>query len=73
METITTGIVNDVTLAKLLSLSVAYVRKDRLTARILPFFAIGRSIRYDVATVREAMLARMEGGHTGAPGRAHKN
>ena len=62
MLNITTGIVTDKTLAKILNLSVPYIRKDRLTKRILPFFAIGRSIRYDVATVRASLLARSEGG-----------
>ena len=54
--------VDDLKLAPMLGLSVAMLRKDRRTARTIPFFTIGRAVRYDVATVRQAMLARQMGG-----------
>lgn len=54
--------VDDRTLAPMLGLSVAFLRKDRRTARTVPFFTLGRAVRYDIATVRQAMLARQMGG-----------
>lgn len=53
---------NDKEVAKALGMSLAWVRKDRITKRILPFYRIGDCIRYDVDTVRKVMLSRMEGG-----------
>lgn len=53
--------VDDKTIAAALGMSVAWVRKDRTTNRTVPFFRLGTAIRYDVATVRKAMLSRMEG------------
>ncbi|MBC7620588.1 MAG: hypothetical protein H7293_16660 [Candidatus Saccharibacteria bacterium] len=53
---------NDKEVAKALGMSLAWVRKDRITKRILPFYRIGGCIRYDVDTVRKVMLSRMEGG-----------
>jgi hypothetical protein len=55
-------IVDDKTIAELIGLSLAWVRKDRRTARLLPFFRLGGRVRYDVPTVRSALLARSEGG-----------
>ena len=55
--------VADKEIAKVIGMSLAWVRKDRATKRILPFFRIGESVRYDVATVRNVMLSRMEGGN----------
>ncbi len=57
-------IVDDKTLAKLIGMSLPWVRKDRRTKRLLPFFRLGDRIRYDVPTVRKALLARTEGGAT---------
>lgn len=55
-------IVDDKTIAELIGMSVPWVRKDRRTKRLLPFFRLGDRVRYDVATVRKALLARVEGG-----------
>lgn len=52
----------DKQIAKALNVSVAWVRKDRITKRILPFFKLGDSVRYDLATVRKSYASRMEGG-----------
>jgi hypothetical protein len=55
-------IVDDKTIADLLGMSLPWVRKDRRTKRLLPFFRLGGRVRYDVPTVRKALLARTEGG-----------
>jgi hypothetical protein len=55
-------IVDDKTIAELIGMSLPWVRKDRRTRRILPFFRLGKRIRYDLPTVRKALLARSEGG-----------
>jgi hypothetical protein len=55
-------IVDDKQIAEIIHMSLEWVRKDRLTKRLLPFFRVGRAIRYDVPTVRKAFIARMEGG-----------
>ena len=55
-------IVNDKQIAAVVGMSVAWVRKDRSTKRLIPFFRIGDCIRYDVSTVRAAFMSRMEGG-----------
>ncbi len=52
----------DKQLAEAINMSLSFVRKDRITKRIIPFFRLGDSIRYDVQTVRKALLSRMEGG-----------
>lgn len=63
MQTIETlKAVDDKQIAELIGMSVHWVRKDRKTKRILPFFRIGDSVRYDVETVRKVFLSRMEGG-----------
>ena len=54
--------VADKEIAALIGMSVAWVRKDRATRRILPFLRIGHAVRYDVAAVRSVLLTRMEGG-----------
>jgi predicted DNA-binding transcriptional regulator AlpA len=58
----TTSTLDDIEVAKLIKMSLPWVRKDRATKRILPFFRIGRSIRYDAATVLKAVQSRTEGG-----------
>lgn len=48
--------------ANALGLSVHTLRKDRQNARLFPFYKIGRSVRYDLVRVREALAARELGG-----------
>lgn len=55
-------IVDDKKIAEAIGMSVAWVRKDRATKRLIPFFRVGDCVRYDVATVRKAFMSRMEGG-----------
>lgn len=53
--------VNEHEAAAFLGLSVDTLRKDRQHNRRIPFFKIGRAVRYDLHRVREA-LASMECG-----------
>lgn len=55
-------IVADEEIAKIIKMSVHWVRKDRITDRVLPFFRLGRAIRYNVPVVIAAFNAHMEGG-----------
>ena len=54
--------VDEKTLAATLGMSVAWLRKDRSGARIVPFFRLGSSVRYNIDRVREALDKRAEGG-----------
>ncbi len=54
--------VPDSELAKLLNVSVAFLRKDRIRKRTIPFYRVGNLVRYDVDLVRRTLLARQEGG-----------
>ena len=49
-------------LSKEIKLSVFWLQKDRITARLIPFIRIGRSIRYDLAKVHAALATGEEGG-----------
>jgi hypothetical protein len=53
---------NDREVAAAFGMSLAWVRKDRLTKRILPFYRIGDCVRYDLQTVKKILMQRMEGG-----------
>lgn len=57
--------VDEVAAAKALGMSVAWLRKDRLGARTIPFYRLGTSVRYDLGRVREALAAVAEGGPRG--------
>jgi hypothetical protein len=48
-------------LAEALKISIHWLRKDRRTKRIVPFFRIGTAVRYDLEHVRAA-LSRLECG-----------
>ena len=52
----------DKEVAEALGMSLAFVRKDRATNRILPFYRIGAAIRYDIDVIRRQLLNSMEGG-----------
>ena len=54
--------VDEKTLAATLGMSVAWLRKDRSGARIVPFYRLGSSVRYSIDRVREALDKRAEGG-----------
>lgn len=54
--------VDDNAVAAAIDKSVSWVRKDRIGARILPFYRIGGSCRYNLDRVRQALAALEEGG-----------
>jgi excisionase family DNA binding protein len=58
--------------AKLLGLSVHTLRKDRTTHRRIPFYRIGKSIRYNAARLGEALAAMEVGGPMPAPRSARR-
>ena len=53
---------NEQELASALGMSVSFLQKDRCTRRLIPYYRIGDSIRYDVGRVREALNNLEEGG-----------
>lgn len=53
---------NEQELASALGMSVSFLQKDRCTRRLIPYYRIGDSIRYDVGRVREALMKLEEGG-----------
>ena len=63
-------LVDEVAIAQAIGMSVAWVRKDRRSDRILPFVPMGRSVRYSPARVAEALAKREEGGTTKRRGAA---
>ena len=54
--------VDEKTLAESIGMSVAWLRKDRSGARIVPFYRLGTAVRYNLDRVREALDKRAEGG-----------
>jgi hypothetical protein len=55
-------VVNEVETAKAIDMSVHFLRKDRRTKRLIPFYRIGDCIRYNLDRVRESLAALEEGG-----------
>lgn len=55
-------VIDEHAMAQALSVSVGFLRKDRITKRQIPFYKIGKSVRYDLETVRKCLAARQEGG-----------
>ena len=54
--------VNEADAAKALGVSVHWLRRDRRTKRLLPFYKLGGAVRYDMGRVREALARIEEGG-----------
>jgi hypothetical protein len=52
----------DVEIAEAIGASVNWVRKDRRTKRLLPFYRIGGLIRYNHQRVLESLAPMEEGG-----------
>jgi hypothetical protein len=48
--------------AKAIGMSVAWLRKDRRTARRIPYYKLGGCVRYNLDRVRESLAALEEGG-----------
>lgn len=55
--------VGEFDLAAAIGMSVDFLRKDRSGKRIIPFFRIGKAIRYNPQRVNEALASLEEGGH----------
>lgn len=58
--------VDEYAAAAAINKSVGWMRKDRLGARIIPFYKIGGSVRYNLDRIREALAAVEEGGPAAA-------
>jgi hypothetical protein len=54
-------LLTDTEAAPRLGLSVAYLRKDRRDARLIPTVHIGGLVRYDIDLIREVLRARALG------------
>lgn len=48
--------------AQAIGMSVPWLRKDRQSKRIIPFYRIGTSVRYNLDRVAEALANVEEGG-----------
>jgi hypothetical protein len=55
--------VNEFVIADSIDMSVEFVRKDRSGKRLIPFYRIGTSIRYNPNRVIQALATLEEGGH----------
>ena len=55
--------VSEFDIAKCIGMSVEFLRKDRSGKRLLPFYRIGSSIRYNPDRVIQALATLEEGGH----------
>lgn len=49
-------------LAAQIQVSLSWLQHDRITARIIPFYRIGKNIRYNKARVQAALAGLEEGG-----------
>ena len=59
--------INETCLAEALGMSVHFLRKDRRTKRLIPFYRLGGSIRYNLISVTNALAAYEEGGQCPQP------
>lgn len=55
-------LLNEFQLAELLTMSVSWLRKDRIDKRLIPFFKIGGRVLYDADRVRAALILKYERG-----------
>lgn len=65
--------VGEFDLAAAIGMSVDFLRKDRSGKRIIPFFRIGKAIRYNPQRVNEALASLEEGGHKPPKPKAKKS
>lgn len=54
--------VSTAVIAEMYDLSQAYLKKDRMTKRHIPFFKVGTLVRYDPDRVHAVLLANEQGG-----------
>lgn len=62
--------VDETEAAKSIGLSVHFLRKDRRTKKLIPFYRIGDRVLYNLDRVREALGALEEGGKRTTRGRS---
>ena len=55
-------VLNEHEMAAAIGLTVHFLRRDRCKKRLIPFYKIGGTIRYNVDRVREALADLEEGG-----------
>lgn len=70
MDTNTAPMLDEYEMAARLKLSVHTLRKDRSGPRRIPYFRIGRAIRYSADTVMRELECLQEGGTTATKGAA---
>lgn len=54
--------VSETETAEAIGVSVSFLRKDRITARRIPFYKLGSRVVYNLDRVREALAGFEEGG-----------
>lgn len=54
--------VNEFVCAEHIGMSVFFLRKDRIGKKLIPFTKVGRTVRYDMQRVHEALEAMQHGG-----------
>ena len=54
--------VDEAEAAQAIGLSIHFLRKDRRTKRLIPFYRIGDRVLYNLERVQEALAAFEEGG-----------
>jgi hypothetical protein len=54
--------VDEIEMAAAIGMSVGWLRKDRRSKRLIPFFRLGDRVKYNPARVMEAMASLEEGG-----------
>ena len=54
--------VDETEAAPAIGVSVHFLRKDRRTKRLIPFYRVGDRVLYDLDRVRAALIALEEGG-----------
>lgn len=59
--------INETRLAEALDMSVHFLRKDRRTKQLIPFYRLGGSIRYNLTSVTNALAAYEKGGQRPQP------
>ncbi|WP_130434115.1 hypothetical protein [Rivibacter subsaxonicus] len=64
--------VNERACAQAIGMSVPWLRKDRRTKRLIPFFRIGTAVRYNIDRVREALATMEEGGQASTTSRSRR-
>jgi hypothetical protein len=67
-----TIVVDEHAAAAAIGLSVGWIRKDRRTRRLIPFYRIGGAIRYDLDRVRQALGELEEGGPAASSSRPER-